>query len=88
MTFNPGLTSLDLQELLVSRSSVEQLEARVKASQEEKEELEKRLKSLRTEFDLEKKARQEFGAKNSELDSESKMPFGCGWSGRGKNESV
>ncbi len=53
----------------MGKSSLEQLEKRCKASLEEKTELEKKINSLRTEFDLERKLRQELGAKNSEFES-------------------
>lgn len=54
----------------MNTSSLELLEARCKTSMEEKLELEKRISSLRTEFDMERKSRQELGAKNSEFESE------------------
>lgn len=54
----------------MGKSSLEQLEARCKASLKEKVALEKRMNSLRTEFDLERKRRQELGTKNSEFESE------------------
>jgi predicted RNase H-like nuclease (RuvC/YqgF family) len=60
-----------LQELLVNSSSLEQLEAHCKTLKVEKFDLEKRLNSLRSEFDLERKTRQEITAKNSEFESES-----------------
>ncbi len=60
----------------MSKSSLEQLEARSHTSQEEKLELEKRLKSLKTEFDMKKKSRQELSTKNSELESKSEAQ---GW---------
>lgn len=52
------------------KSSLEQMDERCKAALEEKASLENKMNSLRTEFDLERKARQELGTKSSELESE------------------
>lgn len=54
----------------MNKSSREQLESRCETFREEKLELEKRMGSLRTEFDMEqRKSRQEVGAKNTEFES-------------------
>ena len=53
----------------MGKSSLEQLEKRCKGAIEEKAELEKKTNALRTEFDMERKLRQELGTKNSEFES-------------------
>ena len=72
------LHSISLQQLLVNKSSLEQLEARCGTLKEEKLELDKRLNSLRTEFDMERKTRQELSTKNSEFESKS-VRNACWW---------
>lgn len=54
----------------MGKSSLEQVEGRCKEALKEKEELEKRMHSLRNEFDKERKHRQELGTKSSEFESE------------------
>lgn len=63
----------------MEKSSVEQLKARGKASRDEKVELDKRVNSLRTKFDMERKSRQEAETKNHEFESEECV--GCDQSG-------
>lgn len=59
-----------VQALMVHKSSHEQMESRKQKFLEEKEQLEKKNNSLRTDFDLERKRRQELVAKTTELESE------------------
>ena len=51
------------------KSSSEQLEGRCTAALDEKAELESKINSLRTEFDLERKGRQDLESKNLEFES-------------------
>ena len=60
-----------VQELLVGKSSLEQLEQRCKTTQAEKDELDKKINFMRTDFDKERKLRQELLTKNSDLESKS-----------------
>lgn len=55
---------------MVHKSSHEQLESRKLKFLEEKKQLEKQNNSLRTDFDLERKHRQELATKTTELESE------------------